>query len=161
MNYRETDNGVINKRQNRLQPMVMVWNTYFPNGKMIPLRQPQPPVYFGPVMNGQSNEEQLPTESVHAQQPQQVMKSSSNNHHHRYHHSQSNHRINVIPIPETDENSNSEGSPNDVNRISNNNNSILSNNPQEIVISNHISHSSASPAVFSTIQQPQHVIGAV
>ena len=144
MNYRETDNGVINKRQNRLQPMVMVWNTYFPNGKMIPLRQPQPPVYFGPAMTGNSNEQQLSTESVQLQQPQQVMKPSSSNHHHRYHHSQCNHRMNVIPIPETDENSNSEGSPNDVNRVSNN-----------------ISHSSVSPAVFSTIQQSQQVIGAV
>ena len=55
-NDQETNNG-LNKRQQRQQPMVMVWNTYFPNGKMIPLRQPQPPVYFGPVM-GHSNENQ-------------------------------------------------------------------------------------------------------
>ena len=46
---RKTNNG-LTKRQQRQQPMVMVWNTYFPNGKMIPLRQPQPPVYFGPVI---------------------------------------------------------------------------------------------------------------
>ena len=69
--------------------------------------------------------------------------------------------MNVIPIPETDENSNSEGGPNDVNHVSNNNNSILSNNTQQQVIISPISHSSTSPAVFSTIQQSQHVIGAV
>ena len=53
---RETNND-LNKRQQRQQPMVMVWNTYFPNGKMVPLRQPQPPVYFGPVI-GHSNDNQ-------------------------------------------------------------------------------------------------------
>ena len=160
MNHREPENVVGNKRQQRLQPMVMVWNTYFPNGKMIPLRQPQPPVYFGPVVPGHPNEDQISAQSGHVQQPQQVMKPSSNNQHHRYHHSQSNHRINVIPIPETDENSNSEGSPNDSNRVSGNNNSSLSNNPQEIS-SNHISHASASSAIFSAIQPSQHFIGAV
>ena len=40
--------------------MVMVWNTYFPNGKMIPLRQPQPPVYFGPVMGHSNDHQSLP-----------------------------------------------------------------------------------------------------
>ena len=48
-NHQDSNNS-LRKRQQRQQPMVMVWNTYFPNGKMIPLRQPQPPVYFGPVI---------------------------------------------------------------------------------------------------------------
>ena len=58
-NDQETNNG-LNKRQQRQQPMVMVWNTYFPNGKMIPLRQPQPPVYFGPVMGHSNDHQSLP-----------------------------------------------------------------------------------------------------
>ena len=72
---RKTNNG-LTKRQQRQQPMVMVWNTYFPNGKMIPLRQPQPPVYFGPVIGHSNDTQPSPQHSLgHEPQP------TSNNHH--------------------------------------------------------------------------------
>ena len=73
---KESDNSV-NKRHHRLQPMVMVWNTYFPNGKMIPLRQPQPPVYFGPAAPSTNSLPQSHYQSVHQQAP--MMNENSEN----------------------------------------------------------------------------------
>ena len=67
-NEREAENGT-NKRQQRLQPMVMVWNTHFPNGKMVPLRQPQPPVYFGQISPPSNETSQHPP--IQEQQPEQ------------------------------------------------------------------------------------------
>ena len=88
---RETNND-LNKRQQRQQPMVMVWNTYFPNGKMVPLRQPQPPVYFGPVI-GHSNDNQPQPQVANVSQP------ISNNH---LNHPNSPPASHQLPAQETD-----------------------------------------------------------
>lgn len=32
--------------KNSFAPKVMVWNTHFPEGQLVPLRQPAPAVYF-------------------------------------------------------------------------------------------------------------------
>jgi len=37
-----------NKDKSSTHPMVMMWSAEFPEGRLVPLRQPAPPVYFQP-----------------------------------------------------------------------------------------------------------------
>ena len=38
-----------NAKDKTTSPMVMMWNSDYPDGRLVPLRQPAPPVYFQPV----------------------------------------------------------------------------------------------------------------
>ena len=161
MNNGET-NQMLYKRNQRLQPMVMVWNTYFPNGKMIPLRQPQPPVYFGPVMQT-SNGNPQPTQSIQAQEPQpqqqQIMRNVGNNYVDN-NQEQNAYKQEIFRTSKTSQMSNentcSKGNVKESHSNNASKNGLISNNTNEIV--NNTSHC-PSPPMFPNTELP--VIGAV
>ena len=47
-NSEETIANMEYKDKSLTHPMVMMWSAEFPEGRLVPLRQPAPPVYFQP-----------------------------------------------------------------------------------------------------------------
>ena len=47
-NSEETISNTEYKDKSLTHPMVMMWSAEFPEGRLVPLRQPAPPVYFQP-----------------------------------------------------------------------------------------------------------------
>ena len=151
---RDIEKGV-NKRHQRLQPMVMVWNTHFPNGKMIPLRQPQPPVYFGPVI-AHSNENQGCLQSSQDQKQQGIMNNTGNT----YHHNQvceEDHINEIVAIKEADQNSNRQKNSNTINHTGSS--TLCSSSDKTIETRDHLSH--APSPIYSHVQPGLPVVGPV
>ena len=121
---------LVSKRHHRLQPMVMVWNTYFPNGKMVPLRQPQPPVYFGPVVPPADG--QLQPQSQPPQQQQLVM---NVNNEYDYHQPVATYQQKIAMETSSDQecngSSNSQSNSNDLHIIADLSNASTSNTTNE------------------------------
>ena len=165
LNEREAENGT-NKRQQCLQPMVMVWNTHFPNGKMVPLRQPQPPVYFGqisPPSNDTSQHAPI-QERQPQQQHQQVFQNVNGNVSYDGSHSPTDKQLHRVSKQENSNYSNSEfTSGHDIKKpytqeehVSKNN-MYTSNIPHESITQ--ISDPSSATLMFSNSHPP--IVGPV